>query len=130
MAQHEGALTGFAKTLRKYGTDAEQKLWRQLRGRQLCNAKFRRQHPVPPYIVDFVCLEKRLIIEADGGQHIDQRRHDDRRTAFLEAQSFRVLRFWNHEKLEQTDAVLGVILRALEEAAAPHPGPLLGGERE
>jgi len=118
----------FAKNLRQLATDAEQRLWWQLRNRQLCSAKFRRQHPVPPYIVDFVCLEKKLVVEADGGQHIEQQTYDEKRTAFLEAQGFRVLRFWNDEILTQTENVLDIIFRALNET--PHPNPLPKGERE
>ncbi len=82
-----------ARNLRQLATDAEHRLWQRLRNRQVCGAKFRRQHPVPPYIVDFVCLEKKLVIEADGGQHIEQQTYDEKRTAFLQAQGFRVLRF-------------------------------------
>jgi very-short-patch-repair endonuclease len=134
----------FAKQLRSHGTDAERRLWQRLRNRQVCNAKFRRQHPLPPYVVDFVCLEQRLIIEADGGQHLEQQAHDEKRTAFLEALGFRVLRFWNDEILTQTEDVLEAIFRVLNETA-PHPrlghpaslyrlhpcnrSPLPGGER-
>jgi len=117
-----------AINLRKRSTDAEQRLWKRLRNRQLKDAKFRRQHPISPYIVDFVCLEKKLIIEADGGQHIEQRSLDKQRTAFLEAQGFRVVRFWNDEILTQTEEVLDVIFRALNDT--PHPDPLPKGERE
>ena len=74
-----------AKDLRQLTTDAEQRLWRRLRNRQVCGAKFRRQHPLPPYVVDFVCLENKLIIEADGGQHLERQAQDEKRTAFLEA---------------------------------------------
>ncbi len=73
----------FARNLRQLATDAEQRFWQQLRNRQVCNAKFWRQHPVPPYIVDFVCLEKKRVIEADGGQHIEQQIYDEKRTVFF-----------------------------------------------
>ncbi len=109
-------------------TDAEQRLWQRLRNRQVCGAKFRRQHAISPYIVDFVCLEQKLVIEADGGQHLKQQAQDEERTAFLEAQGFQVLRFWNDEILTQADDILNVIFRALSET--PHPSPLPGGERE
>ncbi|HHJ17769.1 MAG TPA: endonuclease domain-containing protein [Gammaproteobacteria bacterium] len=126
MPQRAG--TPRARHLRNRGSDAEQRLWQRLRNRQVCGAKFRRQHPIPPYIVDFVCLEKRLVIEADGGQHLEQQGHDEKRTAFLETQGYRVLRFWNDEILRQTEEVLEVIFRALNET--PHPNPLPKGERE
>ncbi len=130
MVGNKNKMRGFARDLRQQATNAEQRLWQRLRNRQILNAKFRRQHPIPPYVVDFVCLDKKLVIEADGGQHLDQREHDEKRTAFLEARGFRVLRFWNDEILEQMDVVLGVVFRALEEAPAPHPDPLPTGERE
>ena len=89
---------------------------------------FRRQHPIPPYIVDFVCIKQKLIVELDGGQHVAQIASDAERTAFLESNGFRVIRFWNDEMLKQTDAVLEEILRQLN---APHPCPLpASGERE
>lgn len=90
--------TTTAKALHKRMTDAEQFLWRQLRAHRLVEAKFKRQQPIGPYIVDFVCFEARLVIEVDGGQHQDC--NTDRiRDAWLESQGFRVLRFWNHEVL-------------------------------
>lgn len=115
-----------ARNLRQLATDAEHRLWQRLRNRQVCGAKFRRQHPVPPYIVDFVCLEKKLVIETDGGQHIEQQTYDEKRTTFLEARGFQVLRFWNNEILTQTEDVLDVIFRALNET--PHPDPLPKGK--
>ncbi|NOX92703.1 MAG: endonuclease domain-containing protein [Gammaproteobacteria bacterium] len=120
-------MKNLARNLRQLSTDAEHRLWQQLRNRQACGAKFRRQHPVPPYIVDFVCLEKKLVIEADGEQHIEQQTYDEKRTAFLEARGFQVLRFWNNEILTQTEDVLDVIFRALNET--PHPDPLPKRER-
>lgn len=115
-------MRNLAKNLRQSTTDAEQRLWQQLRNRQVCNAKFQRQHPVPPYIVDFVCLEKKRVIEADGGQHIELQTYDEKRTVFLEAQGFRVLRFWNDEILTQTGDVLDIIFRALNEPFHPNLG--------
>ncbi len=108
-----------ATTLRKQMTDAERCLWQSLRMRQIHGYKFRRQHPVGPYIADFACLDAGLIVEVDGGQHGDQRAVDDARTRFLISRGFRVLRFWNNEVLQETDAVLEVILEAL----CPHPDP-------
>ena len=110
-----------ARSLRKNQTDAERKLWRRLRARELCGFKFRRQYPIAPYIVDFICVEKRLIVEIDGGQHATMTEIDNTRTEFLNARGYRVLRFWNNEVLQQLDAVLAKILDSLTH---PHPNPL------
>ena len=91
-------------------TLAEQKLWYHLRSKRLNGIKFRRQLTIGGYIVDFVSMEYRLIIELDGGQHSEQIEYDERRTAFLNAQGYRVLRFWNNEALQQTEAVLEKII--------------------
>jgi len=99
-------------------TDAERALWAKLRMRQLCGHKFRRQVPFDRYILDFACLERRLVVEVDGGQHADSA-SDEIRTAFLESEGFRVVRFWNAEVLREMDSVLNRILSALE---APPPG--------
>ena len=99
----------------------ERRLWYHLRDRRLGGAKFRRQLPIGPYIVDFVCVEIRLVIELDGGQHSEQVAYDAARTAFIEHEGYRVVRFWNDEVLKETEAVLELILGALN---APHPGPL------
>lgn len=113
-----GTARHYAKTLRTQGTDAERLLWRHLRNRQLGGYKFRRQQPVGIYIADFLCADKCLIVEADGGQHADSAADDAKRTQYLQAGGFRVLRFWNHEVLQETDAVLAAILQALEEGGA------------
>jgi len=98
--------------LRKSATEAEQKIWYYLRGGRLNGYKFRRQHPVPPYIVDFYCDAKRLVIELDGSQHnVDV---DRARTLYLQSQGLRVVRFWDNDALQQTEAVLEAILQALE----------------
>nr|WP_314384676.1 endonuclease domain-containing protein [uncultured Cardiobacterium sp.] len=102
-----------AKSLRRAMTEAEQRLWYHLRNRRLNGYKFKRQYPIGNYIADFICLEKNLIIEADGGQHNDNPR-DDARTAWLQAQGYTVLRYWNHDILQQTEAVLTHILHHLE----------------
>jgi very-short-patch-repair endonuclease len=102
-----------ARQLRSHLTDAEQMLWRYLRFRQIDGYKFRRQRPIGPYIVDFVCLEKKLIVELDGGQHADQKRYDVGRDRWLAAQGYEVLRFWNHDVLTNTDSVKEAIYRAL-----------------
>ncbi|MGY3040271.1 very-short-patch-repair endonuclease [Rhodanobacter sp. TND4EL1] len=118
-----------ARDLRQAMTDAEQKLWYRLRNRQLCGHKFRRQHEIDHYIVDFVCNDAMLIIELDGGQHVEQQEYDERRTRYLEAKGYCVLRFWNNEALMNIESVLEVILEAATKAA-PHPNPLPKGERE
>ncbi|MDO5091357.1 MAG: endonuclease domain-containing protein [Cardiobacteriaceae bacterium] len=100
----------FARQLRKNMTDAERHLWRRLRGKQLHGIKFRRQQSIGEYIVDFVSLEHALVIELDGGQHAVQQHYDAARSAFLQAQGYHVLRFWNHDVLQQTEAVLESIL--------------------
>ena len=94
-------------------TDAEQTLWRHIRGRQLESYKFRRQAPIGSYIVDFVCFEKRLVLEVDGGQHAENEPYDDKRSKWLESQGFKVLRFWNNEVLQDIEAVKEVILQRL-----------------
>jgi len=93
-------------------TDAERKLWLALRDRRLAGFKFRRQVPVGPFIVDFLCYHARLVIEVDGGQHAESAR-DARRDQWLEANDFRVLRFWNNDVLTNTEGVLTVILDSL-----------------
>jgi very-short-patch-repair endonuclease len=103
--------------------NAEQKLWRRLRREQL-GVRFRRQHPFDSYVLDFVCLEKKLVVEVDGSQHAEPT-VDAVRTANLEAAGFRVLRSWNNEVLIQIEAVLE---RILAELTHPLPGPPL--ERE
>jgi len=107
---------GRARDLRRQSSDAERALWRVLRGRRLDGYKFRRQVVIEPYIVDFVCLDARLIIEADGGQHADQAAYDSRRTSALESMGYRVLRFWNDEILGQLPGVLERIGQALRES--------------
>jgi very-short-patch-repair endonuclease len=102
-----------ARRLRREMTDAESLLWRRIRDRTLLRRKFRRQHPIGPYVVDFACLEARLVIELDGGQH--DRRADETsvRTAVLECHGFRVLRFWNSDVLGNLEGVLERIAGAL-----------------
>ncbi len=91
-------------------TDAERKVWQVLRGK-LTGVSFRRQHQIGRYIVDFVCLEKRLVIECDGSQHTEEA--DKERTRFLENEGFRVLRFWNNEILTNIEGVYEVIVKEL-----------------
>ena len=109
-----------AAPMRRGATDAERALWFELRGRRLGGHKFKRQWTLGAYIVDFCCWERRLIVEVDGGQHTAER--DAARTAWLEREGYRVIRFWNHEVLGNMDGVLQAISIALE--ADPHPSPL------
>lgn len=97
---------GHARQLRRTSTDAEKLLWRYLRNRQLANCKFRRQVPIDRYIADFVCLEAKLIIELDGGQHADRQVYDEQRSQALNRRGYRVIRFWNNEVMTETSAVL------------------------
>jgi lysyl-tRNA synthetase class 2 len=112
-----------ARQLRRDQTDAERKLWSRLRAAQL-GVKFRRQHPVAGYYADFCCVESQLIVELDGGWHVERQAYDEQRTADLQAEGFRVLRFWNDDALLRTDDVLEAIVRALGEERPPHPNPL------
>lgn len=118
-------MKGRARRLRNNMTDAEQALWKSLRMRQMAGAKFRRQQPIGPYIVDFVSFGSRLVVEADGGQRTRQADSDAKRTAWLEGQGFRVLRFWDHEVLQAPDEVKRVIWEAL----TPHLNPPPQGGR-
>ena len=102
-----------ARTLRKNSTEAEKRIWSYLRNRRLNGFKFIRQFIVEPYIVDFICREKMLILEIDGGQHNERIEYDKERTCFLEAKGYRVLRFWNNEVLINHENVLALILEAL-----------------
>jgi very-short-patch-repair endonuclease len=120
-----------ARALRKGMTDAERRLWYHLRAGRL-GVHFRRQAPIGPYIVDFAAIDRRLVVEIDGGQHAepDQAEYDARRSAYLEAQGFRVLRFWNNEVLGQTEVVVERIWEALGSPPlsplSPRPPPPKG----
>ena len=117
-----------ARELRKTMTDAEQMLWQSLRGKQLNHFKFRKQHPIDRYVLDFYCSSKKLAIELDGGQHNteDVRTKDAERTSHIEKRGIRVLRFWNHDIFKNFDGVMTEIWNALHEN--PHPGPPPLGE--
>ncbi len=104
-----------ARRLRRDMTDVERFVWQHLRSREFAGYKFRRQMPIGSYIVDFVCLEKRLIIELDGGQHVEQAEYDQSRTDWLVSQGFRVLRYWNHEVFQDWDAIEEALWAALRE---------------
>jgi very-short-patch-repair endonuclease len=123
-------LTPLAKRLRKTSTDVERLLWSRLRAGRFESLKFRRQHPIGGYIVDFVCLERKLIIELDGGQHNlpDEVLRDRQRDAWLEKEGYTVLRFWDNEVLMNTDGVLDRIRDRLLKSPSPESPPLKGGE--
>jgi very-short-patch-repair endonuclease len=109
---------------------AERKLWLLLRDRRLAGFKFRRQHPVGPFIVDLCCTEARVIVELDGGHYALSRDSDATRSHYLAGQGYRVLRFWNNEVLGNTSGVLERIVDALTLGQRrPSPCPLPGGER-
>lgn len=101
-----------ARQLRRTQTEAEYVLWNELKGRKFLEIKFRRQHPVGPYIADFICIEKHFIIEIDGGQHNEKKakEYDEKRTRYLEEEGYSVLRFWNNEVLGNLEGVLALIL--------------------
>ena len=109
----KGQKVDLARDLRRHMTDAERALWRHLCRRQLCDYRFRRQSPIGPYIADFACLERRLVIEVDGGQHCDSA-SDQARDRYLRRAGFRVLRFWNHDVLGNIEGVVHVITQALQ----------------
>ena len=110
----EPRLLANSRRLRKQMPPAENRLWQRLRNRQLGGYRFRRQQPIGQYILDFVCSEVKLVIEIDGGQHANQTAYDEARTQYLQNLGFSVMRFWNNEVLQQTDAVLTAILHKLE----------------
>jgi very-short-patch-repair endonuclease len=109
-----------ARGLRLRTTDAEQALWFRLRNWQLKGCKFRRQHEIDRYVVDFVCTEGMLVVELDGGQHLEQQEYDQARTRCLQARGYRVLRFWNNDVLTNIESVLEAVMEAL---ASPGPSP-------
>ena len=102
-----------AKTLRQEQTDAEGLLWCYLSGKQLAGYKFRRQQPIGPYIVDFVCMSQKLVIELDGSQHAEQHTCDERRDDYLRGKGYKILRFWNNEVFQSCMAVLDTVYQAL-----------------
>jgi len=112
-----------ARTLRKNPTDVEKLLWRRLRMWQLDGYKFRRQQPLGNYIVDFVCLEEKLIVELDGGQHAEQSDYDAERDGWLREQGFVVLRFWNNEVLDNLEGVTEKIYQSLKNTPFLSPSP-------
>ena len=121
-------LTSPAKELRKNSTIAENTIWKHLRQKQLEGLKFKRQQPIDNYIVDFVCFERRVIIEVDGGQHSIEVEKDRIRDNYLRMNGFKVLRFWNNEVLENIIGVLEVIRDSCLNSPSPQSPPARGGE--
>ena len=110
-------IRAWAREMRGRMTDAEALLWMLLRDRRIAGAKFRRQHPVGRYILDYYCVEKKLAIELDGGQHGEAVSYDQHRDSWLRSQGIHVLRFWNNQMLAETEAVMEAIYRAVVEKA-------------
>lgn len=119
-------LTETAKELRRSMTDAERILWQRLKAKQLNGLKFRRQEQIGHFIVDFICFERGVIVEADGGQHALEKEKDEERTQWLNSQGFTVLRFWNNDILINTEGVMETIRSACIEAPSPRPSPTVG----
>lgn len=119
-----------ARQLRGNPTDTEKRLWQRLRGKQL-GVSFRRQYPIGPYITDFACISIAIVIELDGGQHLENAGHDGRRDVYLRDRGFKVLRFWNNEVMDDLESVLVAIWREIEAAqnqASPSQPPPYTGE--
>jgi adenine-specific DNA-methyltransferase len=112
--------------LRKSMTDAERRLWQALRLRQMAGYKFHRQCPLGPFIADFACIEAKLVVEVDGGQHAEHVVNDQARSAWLETNGFVVLRFWNDDVLLRMDDVLESIFSTLRQCTHPNPPPQAG----
>jgi adenine-specific DNA-methyltransferase len=110
------------RRLRRKSTEPEKRLWKQLRGRQVAELKVRQQVWLGPYIVDFFCAEARLVIELDGETHVEPEAvaYDGRRTAFIEAEGYRVRRFWNNDVMQNIEGVVAMIEETARELT-PHP---------
>jgi len=121
LKQIKANLNQLAKNLRINQTDAEKILWKLLKSKQLDNTKFRRQQPIGNYIVDFVSLDKKLVIELDGGQHAEDENKDQKRDRWLISQGFKVLRFWNNDVLQNIEGVLESIMEKISPSPSPSP---------
>ncbi len=117
-----------SRDLRNNATKSERTLWRKLRNRQVTGTRFNRQVPIGPFICDFVARTMKLIIELDGGQHALSSDEDARRTKFLHAEGYRVIRFWNNDVLENIEGVMVLIEAALADRPSPSPSRMAGGE--
>ena len=113
-----------ARQLRREMTPAERVLWKHLRGSRFDGFKFRRQHPIGPFFADMAFHECRLLIELDGETHLGKEKNDDKRTLYLNQHQWLVLRFWNTQVYDDTEAVLESIYRACQDRKPPHPRPL------
>jgi len=121
----------FARRMRREPTEAERKLWWHLRHRlPVAGSHFRRQVQIGPYLADFACHRSKLVVEIDGGQHAEAIAQDAARTRRLEAEGYRVLRFWNNDVLSNIDGVLTEIHGALTTTPTPDPSPQGGGEKK
>ncbi len=105
--------------MRREPTQCEKKFWWLVRNRRLGAHKFKRQVPIGSYIADFVCVERKIIVELDGGQHADHVAYDQARDAFLRSKGFRVIRIWDSEFLENIDGVMDMVLRELDGSPSP-----------
>ena len=105
---------GHAKQLHRNMTPAEVKLWARLRAHRLEGVHFRNQHAIGKYVVDFCAPRKKLIIELDGSQHLDQEEYDEIRTQYLESQGYKVIRFWNTDVMKDVDSVIRAIMQVME----------------
>ena len=110
-----------SRELRLNATEAERKLWAQLSARKVSGIRFNRQFPIGPFICDFVSRTAKLVIEVDGGQHAVDVEKDQSRTAYLEAQGYRVIRFWNNDVLDRIEGVVNEIERMLADMPSPNP---------
>ena len=128
-------LKSFARELRESQTDAEAAMWYLLRDRRFFNLKFRRQHPIPPYVLDFFCQELKLAVELDGGQHNENEnlKSDASRSAALASRGIQVARYWNHDVLKQTESVLEDLMLRVQQlglSLTPSPSPEGRGEQQ
>ncbi|HMN54796.1 MAG TPA: DUF559 domain-containing protein [Sphingopyxis sp.] len=113
--------TARSRELRLNATEAERRLWQQISARKIAGVRFNRQFPIGPFICDFVSRTAKLVIEVDGGQHAVDVTKDEARTAYLEAQGYRVIRFWNNDVLDRIEGVVSEIERALADMPSPNP---------
>ncbi|WP_324781185.1 endonuclease domain-containing protein [Thiobacillus sedimenti] len=127
MTKPESSTLTKAKSLRTHQTEAEARLWYHLRAHRFMGLKFKRQKPVGRYIVDFICWERRLIVELDGGQHAGQSSYDRQRDAWLRSQGYTVLRFWNHEVMQEMEAVLERMRCVIESSSQGEKGRITPG---
>ena len=107
----------------RFHCNAEKIIWKHLRGKRLEGFKFRRQEPIGNYVADFVCYKKRIVVELDGGQHLDAEEYDNERTHYLNCSGIQVIRFWNNDVLQKTDIVIEVIWQHLTKGVGGNNSP-------